>query len=109
MFLDRSGLRRRRMAVIGAAIATTLITGLVILVVGFLGTPAGPVPGFPGADGVHRSSAPSAAAEPKPSAVTAPPTTAAAQPSTTASPLSTPSPSTRRHYPSHPPKPSRSR
>jgi hypothetical protein len=95
--------------VFGAGIATALITGLVILIVGFVGTPTGHVPGFPAADGVPRSDAPSATAVAQPSVTTQRPATAD-KPSATPAPGSpSPSPTLRRHYPSHPPKPSKSR
>jgi hypothetical protein len=106
VFVDRSGTRHRRLVVLGAGLATALVTGLVILIVGFLGTPTGHVPGFPGAGGAGRSTAPSPAVT-KAATVTTQRATTEPRPTTT--PPTSPSPSARRHYPSHPAKPSKSK
>lgn len=96
----------------GAAVATALVTGLVVLVVGFFGSSSGHVPGFPGAG------APAATPAPKPSGI-APSASGATQPGLTPTPTTAlnpsqaqsslaPTPTTRRRSPSHPPHPAKS-
>jgi hypothetical protein len=47
VFLDRSGVRRRLTAMIGAAVGVGLLASLGLLVVGLSGAPAVDLPGFP--------------------------------------------------------------
>jgi hypothetical protein len=107
VFLDRSGQRRRRFIAIGAALAAALVAGLAVLALGFMGSSSGHVPGFPDAERPPSPAAPAPSASSRTS-TTAPST--APKPTPSASPAAaSPSPTSKRHYPSHPPRPSKSR
>jgi hypothetical protein len=104
VFVDGSGRRRRGVVVAGAAVATALVIGLVVLAFGFLGTPAGHVPGLPGVDGLSGSNAPRRSVSPVADQSDTPspkPTTANPTP-TPGAPTATP-----RAHPTHPPRPTK--
>lgn len=111
VFLDRSGQRRRRFVLIGGAVAAALVVSLAMLALGFMGTSSGHVPGFPDAERPPSPAAPSPrASATQPAETAAPSTPTSSTPAPKPSPsTASPSPTSRRHFPSHPPKPSKSR
>jgi hypothetical protein len=109
VFVDGSGRRRRGVVVAGAAVATALVIGLVVLAFGFLGTPAGHVPGLPGVDGLSGSNAPRRSDSPAADRSDTRSPTPSPQPTVaklTPPPGATPS---QRVHPTHPPRPTKTR
>jgi hypothetical protein len=95
VFLDRSGRRRRLLKIVGAGVATSLVTVLLLLVAALSGVSPVDLPGLPHAAGKD-------AARPtvRPSTTLVRPvdTRAGVVPTPTTSPTGTPTPSTSRRH-----------
>jgi hypothetical protein len=104
VFVDGSGRRRRLLTVVGVALGVSLLLGLVVVIVGFLGASPVPLPGLTGSDAqpgeVHQPavhpSAPGSSDGPS-AARRAPAPGVTPAPGSTNTITGTPTPTTHRH------------
>jgi hypothetical protein len=103
VFVDRSGRRRRLVAVVGSTLAVVLVAGLGLLLAGLVGGTPLNVPGFPDAvRPVPDATEPPTGGEPappRPSAVEPETTSASSKPGSSAGP----DPTSPRHIPTQTP------